>query len=280
MLCECFSCPSASPVRLLLLSSDTKVTISARHQLLNLAHTWAGLAWSPRVTSPPLAPWRHRDLLPPPQDTRSLAWCLTQGTTQLALSWRMELNHGGPLPPVEGLGWEPEGVAASQSLRSGWSSWKRWPHSPLCRLRCHSIPSRPICPAVQARFSSLPGTHNAQCPGHQSDATSTTMWVKMIPSKPPNACKVRNHSWRRSKMVLRKGEGLGLGAVAEVRRWGCLRGTQGSGGYSARRMLFSLISFGTSLPLFPHSRNQPLNRTRRNTILISFCRKKKASDLV
>jgi hypothetical protein len=71
-------------------------------------------------------------------------------------------------------------------------------------------------------------------------------------------------------MVLRNGEGLGLGAVAEVRRWG----TQGSGGHSARRMLFSLIYFGTSLPLFPHSRNQPLNRTLRNTILISFCRKK------
>lgn len=42
VLCACSSCPSVSPVRLLL-SSDTKVTISARHQLLNLAHTWAGL---------------------------------------------------------------------------------------------------------------------------------------------------------------------------------------------------------------------------------------------
>lgn len=113
---------------------------------------------------------------------------------------------------------------------------------------------------------------NAQCPGHQSDVTSITMWVKMMPSKPPNTCKVQNHFWRRGKMVVRKEQGLG--AVAEVRRLACLWGTQGSGGYSTRRMLFSLIFFGTSLPLFSYSRNQPLNRTLRNTILISFCRKK------
>lgn len=114
-LCGCSGCPSESLVRFLP-SSPTKVTICARHQLLNLAHTWAGLAWSRRVTSPPLASWRHPDLLPPPPDKRSLAGCLTQGTTQLAVRQRMELHHGGPLPPVKGLGWEPKGVSI-QSLR-------------------------------------------------------------------------------------------------------------------------------------------------------------------
>ncbi|KAL1790873.1 hypothetical protein HispidOSU_023113 [Sigmodon hispidus] len=79
----------------LLLSSATKVTITARHQLLNLAHTWAGPVWSPqRVTSSPLVPWRHSDLLPPPWDMLSLVGYLTQGTMQLALRWRVKLNHG------------------------------------------------------------------------------------------------------------------------------------------------------------------------------------------
>lgn len=106
--CAGSGCPSVRPRP----SSAARVTVSARHQLLNLAHTWVGLAWSRRDTSPPLAPWRHPDPLPPPRDTSSLAGCLSQGTTQLALGWRMELKPGGPLPPVEGLECEPGRVSA------------------------------------------------------------------------------------------------------------------------------------------------------------------------
>lgn len=106
---------------------------------------WAG------VTSPPLAPWRHPDLLPPPQDTRSLDGRVSDSGHHAVGS---ELENGikpwRSTPTCGRTWWEPEGGVSLQSLRSGWPSWQRWPHSPLCRLGHHSIPSSPF---VQVSWS-------------------------------------------------------------------------------------------------------------------------------
>lgn len=124
------------------------------------------------------------------------------------------------------------GDVSLQSLRSGCLSCQRWPHSTLCLLGYHSIPSQPICARLQACISS--SQESSCCPSallflpsswsmHNAQGIRV-MRVKMMPSKPPNTCKVQNHTWRPSQMVVRRGEGLGLGAVAKVRRWGLSAG--------------------------------------------------------
>lgn len=92
-LCGCSGCPSASrrvPCASLAELSHRSDHHRAPPTFKSGAHVgWAGVV-SARVTSPPLAAWRHPDLLPPPRDMLSLAGCLTQGTTQLALRWRVK----------------------------------------------------------------------------------------------------------------------------------------------------------------------------------------------
>lgn len=90
-LCGCSGCPSASvPCASLAELSHRSDHHRAPPTFKSGAHVgWAGVV-SARVTSPPLAAWRHPDLLLPPRDMLSLAGCLTQGTTQLALRWRVK----------------------------------------------------------------------------------------------------------------------------------------------------------------------------------------------
>lgn len=71
----------------------------------------------------------------------------------------------------------------------------------------------------------------------------------------------------------------GLGALVGVEKVRLSVGHKAKVAFSTLRMLFSLNSCGTSLPLSPALQEPASTRTPRNMILISFCRKR-ATDLI
>lgn len=155
-------------------------------------------------------------------------------------------------------------------------------------LGYHSIPSQPICASLPACSSS---SQESPCypssplflPWVSSRSMHKAQGIRVMVLPPQCGCHLNPQTPAKSKTIpgdaVKWWSGKGRAWVHLQRLGGGGRpwGTQGSSGHSVRRMLFSLISFATSRPLFPHSGNQPLKRTLRNTILISFCRKKKCN---